>query len=944
MDLQHNEHFRHLIETSPDPVAIHCDHKLVYINKAGADLLGADTDELIGKNLTDLIHPDSLSETINQINQMLLDGKPSTSNISLIGKDAQRIEVSLKAMVTTFMGKPAIHVVYRDITEQLHAEKELKESNELVTSILESITDAFFAVDNSWNITYLNQIGQKYLGRNAKDLIGKSFWKEFPSLLETEFYSAYHKALTQKVVVEFEEFSPLTKRWYEVRACPTKDGLAVYYRNISERKATEEKATYYAKELEISKSKIQQLVDTIDAGVWSVDLRTNEYTLSRGIENIYGYPLQTFYDNPRFWTDRIHPEDVNIVGIQEKDIWSGRASVHEYRIIHSSGEVRAIRNRITPIFDQSNNLIQIVGVFVDITEHQRMEQNLRESQEWFSTTLKCIGDGVIATDITGKITFMNPIAETLTAFKEKNVLGMEIEKVLHLVHEETRQLVPNPVHKVIKEKRIVGLDNQTVLINKDGAEIPIDDSAAPILNDQGEMAGIVMVFRDVIERKSYEEKIKHHAYYDFLTGLPNRKLFTDRLTMALVNAKRNNTTLAVMFIDLDQFKTVNDTLGHEIGDLLLTEVANRLKMCVREGDTVARLGGDEFIILMQDIDQTVVTQVAERVIDKISSKYYINSHQIFTSPSIGISFYPDDGEDVESLIKKADMAMYYVKDNGKNNHQFFASFMNDKMLRKMEIDKGLREALEKNQFELYYQPKMDLVTGDILGAEALIRWNHPEMGMISPAEFIPIAEEIGLIASIGEWALQTACTQCIKWQNSGFSSIRVAVNISTLQFRQQNLVTTIRRILKDSHLDPKCLELEITESVMQNTESIHKLFELKTMGISMSIDDFGTGYSSLSYLKRMPIDALKIDKSFINDIHMDPTDTKIVTTIITLAKSLNLRVIAEGVETAEQLKFLKQHKCDEIQGFLISKPVPARDFEKVGTKVKEVLAELNSKE
>jgi diguanylate cyclase (GGDEF)-like protein/PAS domain S-box-containing protein len=929
MDFQHNEHFRYLVDTSPDPVAIHCEHTLVYINKAGADLLGLDTEALIGKNLTEIIHPDSLGETSNQINQMLQEGKPSTSIVSLIGKDAERIEVSLKAMVTTYMGKPAIHVVYRDITEQLRAEKERKESNELVTSILESITDAFFAVDNSWNITYLNQTGQKYLGRKAKDLIGKKLWEEFPSLLETKFYPAYHKALTEKVVVEFEEFSPLTKRWYEVRACPTKDGLAVYYRNISERKAIEEKVTYYAKELEISKSKLEQLVDTIDAGVWSVDLRTNEYMLSQGVETIFGYPIQTFYDNPTFWKDRTHPDDLDLIDIQEKDILSGRASVHEHRIIHSSGEVRAIRNRITPIFDQSNNLIQVVGVFVDITEYQRMEQNLRESQEWFSTTLKCIGDGVIATDITGKITFMNPIAETLTACKEKDVLGKYIEEVLHLINEETRQLVTNPVNKVIKEKRIVGLANHTVLINKDGAEIPIDDSAAPILNVQGKMVGIVMVFRDVIERKSHEEKIKHYAYHDSLTGLPNRRLFTDRLTMALVNAKRNNTKLATMFIDLDQFKTVNDTLGHEIGDILLMEVANRLKMCVREGDTVARLGGDEFIILMQDIDQTVVTQVAERIIEKISSKYNINSHQIFSSPSIGTSFYPNDGEDVESLIKNADMAMYYVKENGKNNHQFFASFMNDKTLRKIEIDKGLREALEENQFELYYQPKMDLVTGDILGAEALMRWHHPEMGMISPAEFIPIAEEIGLIASIGEWALQTACTQCIKWRNSGFPSIRVAVNISTLQFRQQNLVTTIRRILKDSHLDPKYLELEITESVMQNTESIHKLFELKAMGIYMSIDDFGTGYSSLSYLKRMPIDALKIDKSFINDIHMDPTDTKIVTTIITLAKSLNLRVIAEGVETAEQLKFLKQHKCDEIQGFLISKPVPARDFEMV---------------
>jgi diguanylate cyclase (GGDEF)-like protein/PAS domain S-box-containing protein len=719
MDFQHNEHYRYLVETSPDPIAIHCEHKLVFINKAGADLLGRDKETLIGKSLTEIIHPDSINESRTQVNKMIKENKPSdTRNLTLIGKDSQRIHVSLNTMLTSYMGKPAVHVVYRDITEQLRAEQELKESNELVTSILESITDAFIAVDKHWNITFLNRAGQQYMGRNKEIIIGKNMWGEFPYLLKTKFYSAYHKALNEKVVVELEEYSPLTKRWYEASAYPTKDGLAIYYRDISQRKAAEEKITFYAKELEISKSQLQQLLDTIDAGVWSVDLRTNEYTLSQGIEKIYGYPIQAFYGNPTFWKERTHPDDRNLVDIQDKEILSGKMSVHEHRIIHASGEVRAIRNRITPLFDQSNQLVKVVGVFVDVTENQRLEQELRESQEWLSTTLKCIGDGVIATDITGKITFMNLIAETLTACKEKDALGKNIEEVLHLINEETRQMVINPVNKVMKEKRVMGLANHTILINKDGAEIPIDDSASPILNEQGEMAGIVMVFRDVIERKRYEEKIKHYAYYDALTGLPNRRLFTDRMTIALLNAKRYKTKFAIMFIDLDQFKMVNDTLGHEIGDLLLKEVANRLIQCVREGDTVARMGGDEFIILLQDINQAVITRVAERIIEKVSKKYNINGKMLFTSPSIGTSLYPQDGEDVESLIKNADMAMYQVKYNGKHNHQFFTSSMNDLTLRKMELDKGLREALEKNQFELYYQPKMDLVTGNINGDDS----------------------------------------------------------------------------------------------------------------------------------------------------------------------------------------------------------------------------------
>jgi diguanylate cyclase (GGDEF)-like protein/PAS domain S-box-containing protein len=938
------QYFQRLVELSPEPMAIHCEDKLVCINKAGAELLGASQQQLIGVSRFELVHPDYLNESTKNVDRILADGKPSkVREIKLLTRDGRSIEVGIRSAPITYMGRKALQVVYMDISEQKRLEKVLKESNELATNILESIPDAFFAVDAHWNITYANHVTEKYLNKSAQQLVGNNLWKQFPALVETAFYHSYHKALAEKVVVEFEEFSPVTKEWYEVRACPSKDGLAIYYRNVTKRKTMEEQVLYYAKELEVSQAQLKQIVDNIDAGVWSADLTTKQFILSPGIETIYGYPMQAFLENPNFWKEKAHPDDLHLVEMQEQAILSGKSSIHEHRIVHASGEVRVIRNRVTPIFDEANTLVKIVGVFVDITEYQRMQQNLCESREWLSTTLKCIGDGVIATDTHGKITFMNPIAEALTAWKEGDALGKHIENILNLINEDTRLQVLNPVVQVMRERGIVALANHTLLINKNGTEIPIDDSAAPILNEHGEMVGIVMVFRDVIERKRHEETIRHYAYYDTLTGLPNRRLFHDRFAACLANAKQEHNVVATMFLDLDHFKLINDSLGHEIGDLLLTEVAHRLTLCVPESSAViARLGGDEFIIVLQDADRTTAAVVAEKIIKSISSKYLINGHMLFTSPSVGISFYPEDGEDAPALIKAADMAMYVAKTDGKKNYRFYDSFMNDKMLRKLDIEKGLRLAVEKNEFELYYQSKVVLSTGGFLGVEALIRWHHPQLGMVSPAEFIPIAEEIGMIGTIGEWVLETACWQCKEWQQTGYPAMRVAVNVSTLQFRQHDLVGKITSILAATGLEPKYLELEITESVMQNEESIKKLHVLKELGIYISIDDFGTGYSSLSYLKRLSIDALKIDRSFIFDIYNEPANEEIVSTIITLGKSLNLKVIAEGVETVEQLRFLTQYKCDEVQGYLINEPVPAGQFDIMLKGVQNVAHTLQS--
>lgn len=441
-----------------------------------------------------------------------------------------------------------------------------------------------------------------------------------------------------------------------------------------------------------------------------------------------------------------------------------------------------------------------------------------------------------------------------------------------------------------------------------------------------------IIKRHESERENHQAQILFHACHDSLTGLPNRNLFHDRLTHAMTRANRNNRLIALMFIDLDRFKTVNDTLGHNIGDQLLKAVTGRLRKCIRECDTVARLGGDEFTIVLENLDNVAqVTDVAERILDVMSKPFRIEQHEIFTSPSIGITLYPFDDDDVNNLISFADIAMYHAKEKGKNNYKFYSAEMSIRTKDRLSLESHLRRALEKEEFVLYYQPKIDLSSGVITGMEALLRWKSPDRGLVSPLEFVPLLEETGLILAVGDWVLRTACRQNKIWQSKGFPSLKVAVNISAMQFRQENIAEQIGRALRDTGLEPKDLELEITESTLiDNIESAVKvLLTLHKMGIFIAIDDFGTGYSSLSYLKRFQIDCLKIDRSFVRDVTTDPDDAAIATAIIALAHSLRLTVVAEGVETENHLAFLNAHHCDEAQGFLFSKPLPAEEFEKL---------------
>jgi diguanylate cyclase (GGDEF)-like protein/PAS domain S-box-containing protein len=565
----------------------------------------------------------------------------------------------------------------------------------------------------------------------------------------------------------------------------------------------------------------------------------------------------------------------------------------------------------------------------NMVEREAAEDALFTEKARAQVTLDSIGDAVISTNISGNVTYLNPVAEKMTGWAKEGAFGRPFAEIFKIIDGTTRKTAPNPMTAAIEENNAVALTPDCVLIRRDGLESAIEDSTAPIHDRAGRVTGGVIVFHDVSMSREIVGKMKHLAQHDVLTDLPNRMLLKDRLSQAIANAHRNNTQVAVVFLDLDRFKHINDSLGHDIGDKLLQSVAARLASCVRSTDTVSRQGGDEFVVLLSQIKHAADAGImARKMLAALATCHAIDQHSLHVTASIGVSTCPEDGVDAEILLKNADTAMYQAKEKGRNNYQFFEKDMNLRAVNRQSLEGGLRHALEYDEFVLHYQPKINLTTGAISGVEALLRWKHATLGLIPPLEFLPVAEDCGLIVPIGRWVLREACRQVQEWIASGLRVAPVAVNVSSLEFRSDEFLENLRGILKDTGLDPCLLELELTETVlMQHAEStLAVLGALKVIGVRLAVDDFGTGYSSLSYLKRFPIDTLKIDQSFVRDIASGTDDVPIVRAVITMAKSLKQRVVGEGVETEEQMTFLQAHNCDEAQGFYLSMPLAAEHF------------------
>jgi diguanylate cyclase (GGDEF)-like protein/PAS domain S-box-containing protein len=562
-------------------------------------------------------------------------------------------------------------------------------------------------------------------------------------------------------------------------------------------------------------------------------------------------------------------------------------------------------------------------------ERKGIEDALYVEKERAVVTLNSIGDAVLCTNISGNVTYLNIVAEKMTGWLRVEAIGKPLAEVFRIIDGDTRQTARDPMEMAVEQNATVGLTVNCVLIRRDGYESAIEDSAAPIHDRSGRVIGAVIVFHDVSAARAMSLQMSHTAHHDVVTNLPNRLLLNDRITQSIALAHRQNRPIAVLFLDLDNFKNINDSLGHAAGDELLQSVSKRLISCVRASDTVSRQGGDEFAILLPEITHAQdAATCAGKIILALHAPHSVGTRTLHIGASIGISLYPKDGEDAGSLIKSADTAMYHAKERGRGNFQFFEAAMNLKAVQRQSMESELRRALANNEFLLQYQPKVNLDTGNITGVEALIRWQQPHRGLVPPSEFVPIAEDCGLIIPIGRWVMREACTQARAWQDAGLPHLRMAVNVCALEFREKGFVANVRTILSDTGLRPQYLVLELTERVlMENAESTAVLLEeLKTMGVHLAVDDFGTGYSSLSYLRQFPIDVLKIDQSFIQKITSNLNDSTIIAAIIALGRNLKHIVIAEGIETQEQVAYLQSQHCEEGQGFLLSPPVGAAQF------------------
>ena len=669
---------------------------------------------------------------------------------------------------------------------------------------------------------------------------------------------------------------------------------------------------------------IQQLIETVPQPIFFKHADGRYLGVNKAWEAFFGIPREQFIGKSVF---ELYPNNQDLAKkhhAKDRELFDNPGSQsYEAAIVAADGRVHhTIYNKAT--FNRADGSVAgLIGTITDVTELKETEAALRRSEGRFRDLTELSSDWYWEQDAKFRFTQMSSKIYEISLDAGEHIGKTRWEMPLLGVTPEQWE-----AHKSLLASHEPFQDFVYQRYDTNGNLRIISTSGRPIFDEQGNFTGYRGTGRDITEQKQVEEKIRHMAHHDALTGLPNRVLLHDRVSQAIAQAQRNREVLAMLFIDLDRFKTVNDSLGHHVGDLLLKTVGQRLETCTRGSDTIARIGGDEFVVLLGDLDQPEdARHVALKVLDALAEPATIDTHELRVTPSIGICAYPHDGTDVETLMRNADTAMYHAKQMGRNNYQFFTQSMNDAAQERLALENDLRHAVERGEFLLHYQPQLDLKTGRIIGFEALVRWMHPQRGLVGPAQFIPAAEETGLIGQVGEWVLREACSQARAWHHAGHT-LQVSVNCSAQQFQRESFVETVGAVLRETGLAASCLDLEITESVIiQHSEAVMARFQaLDDMGVRISIDDFGTGYSSLSYLKRFAIHQLKIDQSFVRDISSDPDDAAIVSAIIAIAHSLGLRVVAEGLEAPEQLAFLRSLGCDVAQGYYFSKPVPAEEF------------------
>jgi diguanylate cyclase (GGDEF)-like protein/PAS domain S-box-containing protein len=653
--------------------------------------------------------------------------------------------------------------------------------------------------------------------------------------------------------------------------------------------------------------------------------------VSNGCFELSGYSPDELLNNAQITYDEItHSDDRERVQNEiVSAIKNNQQFDVEYRIHHRDGSIRWVWERGRGVFDYDIQENFIHGFIQDITQRHQNETALAEAEKRYRSIFENATEGIFQTTYNGNYLEVNMALARIYGYDSTTALMQDLKNI-------SRQLYVDPYRRnefiqlMQKNNKVINFESQ--VYKRDRSIIWISENAHAVYGTDGELLYYEGTVEDITDRRSYERKIAHQATHDVLTDLPNRLLLTDRLQQNIQNASRENVQIAILFIDLDHFKNVNDSLGHAAGDILIKEVAERLRKCMRYGDTVARIGGDEFVLILPSIHSRteMMSHAVQRILDMIKQPCIIEEKEFYVSCSIGISIYPEDGKDAENLLKNADMAMYKAKQSGRNNFQFFTEELNRIVIESLELEHRLRQALIKDEFELYYQPKLSTTLNKVIGIEALVRWRTPDKGLISPLQFIPLAEETGLIEPLGAWVLDAACKQLKSWSEQGLTIMPVSVNISPRQFNQPDLLDNIKSILHKHALPAELLELEITENCMVHDERkfLQTLQEMKDLGLQLSIDDFGSGYCNMNYLKTMPVDYLKVDRTFITGIGIenDEKSRAIYRAIVAMAHNLDIQVISEGVETKEQYEFVNAINCDAIQGYFFSKPLTADDF------------------
>lgn len=830
----------------------------------------------------------------------------------------------------------------RDRIARQQAELSLRESERFARATIDALSKHICVLDEHGIIIAVNRAWREFAARNGnpdRDCVaeGSNYLEICERAADSGDPDARQVAAALRALIagsrsdytfEYRCDSDTEQRWFLLKASVFPDGgprrLVVSHEDISQRKRSE-------LALLASEERFRDLAELSSDWYWEQDESYRFIEMS-------GFVLGKLWPNQAFSIGKSRREMHELepsryyVGLTEADWQANQALIEERQPFrdqifqHRTADGQAVYTSISgkPVFDEQGRFRGYRGTGRDITAQLQSRKDLMVARERMRFLLSATPAVIYAGEVDP------PYAVNFISDNVRNHFGYAPDDLIDTpgfwfdhVHADDRERVASELDRACQ----VGHGSLEYRFRRvDGSYVWVRDEPGIVRGTNGAQDELVGYMIDVTEKKHFEDQLLHLAHYDRLTELPNRVLFQDRLIQTLAQAQRNDWIAGVMFLDLDRFKVVNDTLGHHIGDELLRGVSERLGECVRAGDTVGRLGGDEFAVILSDLSKTQDARlVAEKIMRAFDQPFRLEGREIFVTPSIGITLYPADATAPDELIKYADTAMYRAKELGRSNYQFYTADMNSRSLERLDLEYSLRRALERNEFLLHYQPKVEVKSGEMTGMEALVRWQRPGAGLVSPADFIPLLEETGLIVPVGEWVLRSACGQIKKWQAAGLRPLPVAVNISARQMQNAGLLEMVRGVLAETGVDPGLLELEITESsLMHNTESAVTLLQaLKDLGLRLSIDDFGTGYSSLSYLKRFPVDALKIDRSFVRDVNTDRDDAAISRAIITMAHQLDLKVIAEGVEDRMQQQFLVENGCDEAQGFLFSRPVNA---------------------